>query len=286
MKAILICPGYRPGLKQLTEHTPLALVPLLGESLLVYWLVHFASLGAKEVTICASDRPWAVREAIGTGTRWGLRTRVVAESYELTPTEARARHGGGDGWLAAPHDIVLADHLPGLPSHRLTENYAEWYAAVRAWGDRAVTPDRTGVRELAPGVWVGWQSSIASDAVLHAPCWIGEKVRVGAGAIVGPHTVVEDRSVISPGAEVVRSIVGPETMVGENTEVVDSLAFGNTLINWPDGSCLQVPEEFLLCSLRDQSDSTEWFRRVAQTITGSHAPMIGVDHSPLPHPPL
>jgi hypothetical protein len=47
-----------------------------------------------------------------------------------------------------------------------------------------------------------------------------------------------------------------------------------------------VPEEFLLCSLRDQSDSTEWFRRVAQTITGSHAPMIGVDHSPLPHPPL
>lgn len=286
MKAILICPGYRPGLKQLTEFTPLALVPLLGESLVVYWLVHLASLGAKEVTVCASDRPWAVREAIGTGSRWGLRTRVVAESYELTLPEARARHGGGGDWLPAPHDVVLAGHLPGLSSHRMGENYAEWYAATLAWCDRAVTPDRTGIRELAPGVRVGWQSSIAPDAVLHAPCWIGEKVRVGSGAVVGPHTVVEDRSVISAGAEVVRSIVGPETMVGESTEVVDSLALGNTLINWRDGSCLHVPEEFLLCSLRDQSDATEWFRRVAQTITGSNAPMIGVDHSPLPHPPL
>jgi NDP-sugar pyrophosphorylase family protein len=286
MKAILICPGYRPGLKQLTELAPLALVPLLGESLVVYWLVHLASLGAKEVTVCASDRPWAFREVIGSGSRWGLQVRVVAEMYELTAAEARARHGGGDGWLRAPHDVVLGDHLPGLTGHRLGENYAGWYAAVQAWGERAVTPNRTGIKELAPGVRVGWQSFIPADAVLHAPCWIGEKVRIGAGAVIGPHAVVENRSMIAAGAEVVRSIVGPETMVGENTEVVDSLALGRTLINWRDGSCLHVPEEFLLCSLREQSDATEWFRRIAQTLTGSHAPMLAVDHSPVAHPPL
>lgn len=286
MKAILICPGYRPGLKHLTELLPLAALPLLGESLVVYWLVHLASLGAREIVICASDRPWAVREAIGNGVRWGLDVRVVPEMYELSPAEARARHGGGPGWLPAPHDTVLADHLPGLPALRVAESYSDWHAAVQAWGERAVTPDRTGVKQLAPGLRVGWQSVVSSDAVLLPPCWIGEKVRIGAGAIIGPHAVVEDRSFVGSGAEVTRSVVGPETMVGENTEVTDSLAYGSTLINWRDGSAVQVPEEYLLCSLREQADSSEWFRRVTQTLTGSNAPMVPVDHSPITNQPL
>lgn len=286
MKAILICPGYRPGLKHLTEIAPLAALPLLGESLVVYWLGHLALLGAREVVICASDRPWAVREVVGSGARWGLRVHVEPEMYELTVAEARARHSGGGDWLQAPHDVVLGDHLPGQPGRRVGESYADWYAAVQGWCDQAVTPDRTGIREVAPGVRVGWQSVIPADAVLRPPCWIGEKVRVGAGAVLGPHAVIEDRAVVSDGAEVVRSIVGPETLVGENTEVADSLATGDTLINWRDGSCLHVPDEFLLCSLREQSDSTEWFRRVAQTLTGSRPPLIAGDQSPVPHPPL
>ena len=286
MKSILICPGYRPGLKHLTDSAPLAVAPLLGESLVVYWLGHLAALGAKEVVVCASDRPWAVREMVGSGSRWGLRVRVVTEMYELTVAEARGRHRDGDNWLRAPHDVVLADHLPGLPKRRMGESYADWYAAVQSWCDRAVTPDRTGVREIMPGVRVGWQSMIPADVTLRGPCWIGERVRIGSGAVLGPHTVIEDRAVISPGAEVVRSIVGPETMVGENTEVADSLALGNTLINWHDGSCLHVPDEILLCSLREQRDPTEWFRRITQTLTGSNPPLIPADHSPVAHPPL
>lgn len=286
MKAILVCPGYRPGLKYLTESTPLAAAPLLGESLVVYWLVHLASLGAKDVTICASDRPWALREVVGSGSRWGLRVRVVAEMYELSAAEARLRHGGGDGWLPAPYDAVLANHLPGLPEFPLGDSYAEWYAAVQAWGERAITPDRTGVKELAPGIHVGWQTMIPADAVLRAPCWIGERVRIGSGAIIGPHAIVEDRSVISGDAEITRSVVGPETLVGEGTEVTDSLAMGRVLINWRDGSCLHVPDETLLCSLREGDDSTEWFRRIAQTLTGSNPPMVGVEQSPVAHPPV
>lgn len=286
MKSILICPGYRPGLKHLTDLAPLATLPLLGESLVVYWLGYLASLGAKEVIVCASDRPWAVREVVGSGARWGLRVQLVSEMHELTVAEARARYGGGEGWLQAPHDVVLGDHLPGLAGLRLKEGYAEWYAAIQAWCGRAVTPDRTGVKEVAPGVRVGWQSLIPADAILRAPCWIGENVRIGAGAVLGPHAVIEDRAVISAGAEIVRSIVGPETMVGENTEVADSLATGNLLINWRDGSCLHVPDEFLLCHLRDRSDAAEWFRRIARTLTGSNPPLIPGEHAPVTHPRL
>jgi NDP-sugar pyrophosphorylase family protein len=287
MKAILICPGHRPGISQLIEDAPLAAVPLLGESLVVYWLVQLASLGAKEVTVIACDRADSVRGIVGTGSRWGLQVTVIPESRELNVAEARARHGGGESWLPAPHDVVQADCLPGLPAHRLGENYGEWYAAVQAWCDRAVTPDRTGMREIAPGIRVGWQSVIPADAVLRAPCWIGEKVTVGPGAVIGPHAVVENRAMIGEGAEIVRSIIGPDTMVGDHTEVADSLAWGETLINWQDGSCLHVPDEFLLCSLRrPKTEVTEWFRRVAQLLTGTNNPMLPVDRSPVAHPPL
>jgi NDP-sugar pyrophosphorylase family protein len=287
MKAILICPGYRPAVAQLAEMAPLAAVPLLGESLVVYWLVHLASLGATEVTVLACDRPGAVRQIVASGSRWGLRVKVVAEMHEFTVAEARVRHGGGEGWLPAPHDVQLGDHLPGLPAHRLGDSYADWFAGVQIWRDRAITPDRTGVREKAPGVFVGWQSMIPADAVLMAPCWIGEKVRIGAGAIIGPHTVVENRAVIGPGAEVVRSIVGPETMVGDQTEVVDSLAIGDTLINWRDGSCLHVADEFLLCSLqRPATESNEWFRRMTQALANPASPMIPVDRATIAHPPI
>jgi NDP-sugar pyrophosphorylase family protein len=286
MKAILICPGYRPAVAQLAEMAPLAAVPLLGESLVVYWLVHLASLGAREVTVLSCDRPGAIRQLVGSGSRWGLRVNVVAEMHELTVAEARARHGGGEGWLPAPHDIQLGDHLPGLPAHRVGDSYADWFAGVQAWRDRAITPDRTGVHEREPGIYVGWQSMIPADAVLIAPCWIGEKVRIGAGAIIGPHAVVENRAVIGEGAEVVRSIVGPETLVGDQTEVADSLAIGDTLINWRDGSCLHVSDEFLLCPLqRPAPESAEWLHRVTQALTGSSSPLIPVDQSPIAHPP-
>ncbi len=286
MKAILICPGYRPAVAPLAEAAPLAALPLLGESLLVYWLVHLASLGATEVTVLACDRPAAIRQIAGAGSRWGLRLTVAAEMHELTVAEARARHGGGDGWLPAPHDVVLADCLPGRPDTRLFESYGDWFAGIQAWLDRAVTPDRTGMREIAPGIRVGWRSQIPPDAVLVPPCWIGEKVRLDAGVTLGPNTVIEDRAVIGSGAEVVRSVVGPETLVGDHTAVIDSLASGDTLINWRDGSCLRVPDEFLLCSLRrPPADATEWFRRVAQVLTGANAPLMPVDHSPITHLP-
>jgi NDP-sugar pyrophosphorylase family protein len=290
MKAILICPGYRPAVSQLAELTPLVTMPLLGESLLVYWLVHLATLGAKEVTVLACDRPAAVRKAVGSGARWGLQLKVHAEMHELTAVEARARHGGGDSWLPAPHDIVLADHLPGLPDMRLWDSYGSWFAATQAWLGRAVTPDRVGVREIEPGIRVGWHCRIPSDAKLVAPCWIGEKVRLGPGVTIGPNAIIEDRAVIGAGAEVVRSVVGPETLVGDDTEVADSIACSDTLVNWRDGSYVRVPDEFLLSSLRRvPADSIELFRRIGQVLTGSNPPLAPVDRSPMTHltvPPI
>ena len=94
------------------------------------------------------------------------------------------------------------------------------------------------------------QAHISAEATLREPCWIGKKVFIGAGAIVGPNSVIEDGSFIEPEAEVVNSFVGPDTFVGRFSELRESIAWGSTLANWSTNSVTHVPDAFVLCALR------------------------------------
>lgn len=251
MRALLICPDERAGVAALAESAPLSNIQILGKSLLEYWLEHLGALGAKEVLVLAVDRPDHVRASVGNGARWGVRTVVQPEKRELTLEEARAKHrtNNQSPWLSAPHDVVLMDHLPDLPHLSLTTSYADWFAGMRALLPRALTPDRIGVREIRPEVWVGLHSQVASTSKLIAPCWIGEYAWVEAGATIGPNAILEREAFVARGAAVSHSVIGPKTFVGEFTEVRNSIAWGSTLVNWERDSCLKVTDEFLLCSL-------------------------------------
>jgi NDP-sugar pyrophosphorylase family protein len=254
MKALLICPNERPGVAALAEWVPLANIPILGKTLVEYWLEHLAGLGAQEVLILAVDRPELVRAGIGDGARWGLRVIVKPDRRERTLEEARADHQASDhtAWLPAPNDVIVMDNLPGLPQLPLFTSYADWFAAAQALMPRALTPDRIGVRELKPGEWVGLNAHVAAGAKLIAPCWIGERAWIEAGAVIGPNAVLEREVFVAQGAEVSHSVIGPETLVGRLTEVHNSIAWGSTLVNWQRDSCLKVPDAFLLCSREPQ----------------------------------
>lgn len=249
MKALLICPADRPAVAPLAESTPLVTAPLLGKCLLEYWIEALVARGAKHLVVLASDRPTAVRAALREGTPWGIRVELLPQSRELTPAEARSRYRGdaSEAWLE--EDVIVLDRLPGRPDLPLFASYAGWLAAVQAWIPRAVTPTRIGVREVSPGIWVGLHAQIAASARLVAPCWIGERALIGAGTTIGPGAIVEDRAVIETGARVTNSTIGPDTFVGRHIAVADSLALGSTVISCRTGSCLHVPDAFLLCSL-------------------------------------
>ena len=90
---------------------------------------------------------------------------------------------------------------------------------------------------------------VAASAKLIAPCWVGERAWIEAGAVIGPNAVLEQEVVIARGAEVSHSVIGPKTFVGQFTEVRSSIAWGSMLVNWERNSCVKVPDEFLLCSL-------------------------------------
>ena len=250
MKALLICPAERPHVAHLAAGAPLVLAPLLGKSLLEYWLEALAARGATHLIVLASDRPSVVRYFTGDGARWGLRIEVVPQSRELGVFDARTRYRTAEGEWLPGHDVTLLDRLPGLPDLPLFDSYASWFAAVQAFVSHAATPTRIGLREIHPGVWVGLHAQISADAQLHPPCWIGEHAIIGPGAVIGPGAILEDRVVVERGARVLQSIVGPETFVGEMCSLQSSLAHGSTLVNWQTGSHLQVPDAFLLCSLQ------------------------------------
>jgi hypothetical protein len=249
MQTVLICPGERPGVGFLAQGVPLVLVPMLGENLIHYWLESLASAGRKEIVILATDRPEMVRRAVGTGARWGVRAEVRTELRELTPADvlAKMQFPGGDS--GAVERIIMLDHFPEGQEGSLFRTYRDWFATVLEWMKRAANPNRVGLEEIQPGVWSGRRTRVASSATLVAPCWLGDQVRVGPDAVIGPNSILESRVVVDSAAEVRSSFVGPETFIGALTKIQDSIAWGSTLIDWPSGSCTQVPDPFLLCAL-------------------------------------
>jgi NDP-sugar pyrophosphorylase family protein len=238
----------------------------MGQSLLEYWLAHLASSGPREVMILAHDRPARLLEHVGDGARWGLTVEVAPESRELSPAQALLKYGHELDPVSTQSAITVLDHFPGMVEMPMFEGYQQWFAALRAWIPRALTPDRVGVRELRPGVHVGLHSRIDPTAKLESPCWIGDYAFVGADAVVGSGSIIERGSIIEPQAEIRDTYVGAFTFVGRYAELASSLAFGSTLINWQTGSAAKVPDPFLLCALRapSRSRSSAWLSRVAE----------------------
>ncbi len=284
MKTILICPSERPEVKALSRTAPLAAVPLLGQGLLEYWLSHLALSGVKQVLVLAHDRPEQIADIVENGARWGLDAKVVIEPREPTGSQVLLKYATELDPVPAPNSITVLDHFPGRPELPLFGGYAQLFAALREWMPQAITPDRVGIRQVQPGVWVGLHSHVAPGAKLVAPCWIGRHVFVGANAVLGPHTVVEDRSMIEPAAELAGSWIGCDTFVGRFSRIVSSLAWGNTLVNWQTVSVTQVADPFLLCALRRPRPARKagWLARLAELYSRGSKEEVYVPWKQLP----
>lgn len=262
MKAVIICPDRRPEVAFLARKSPLALVPVLGPSLLSHWLTYLADSGVKEVTLLASDRPDQVRAALGRGERWGLKIEVLAVARELAVAEARARFN--------VENVVLADRLPTLPDAPLFESYTGYFSALQRWQPLA-HKYRVGAKEIAPRIWAGLRCKIDPTAKLIAPCWLGENAWIRANATVGPDAIIEDSTLVDHDAEVAGSWVGPWTYVGALTHVNQSLAWADGLLNLASSSFTEIVDMFLLGDLRGRQGfarSSLWYGRLLAFVAG------------------
>lgn len=268
MKAIIICPNQANGIPVLADSRPLVTLPFLGESFISYWLQHLAAERFKEVRLITTDPARSIAAATGTGSRWGLKVEIFHEVRELTMAEARKRYRPTyeNDWPGEPNDVIVADHFPGVPGHKVFESYASWFKALSLWIPQATASKRVGAREVAPGIWAGRGCKIARSAKLIAPCWLGDSVHVGNSCTIGPMAYLEDGVVIDKQSVVVNSWVGPETFVGSLTEVKDSLGWGSLLVNWRTGSHTLIPDPFLMTSLGEKPREEDAERTLAARV--------------------
>ncbi len=235
MKVILNLTADTAAVPALIRLRPPAFLPFLGQTVLEQALMGLAMQGVKNVQIAAGGLEEPVRNLVARGEAWGLDIEIM-------------------GSVAPPDGVALAravwlDSLPQLPEHALWSSYQAWHDAQQKLIP-VMARQRVGMREIRPGVFAGLRSQVAPDATLEGPCWIGAQVCIASGAAIGPGTIIGDRSYIDEGAEIVGSIVGPQTYVGAFTEVRDSFAWGHHLLHLVTGSTVKVADPFLLAEMR------------------------------------
>ena len=248
MDAFIICPDHRQCAGFARRIRPLALLPVLGRSLLDLWLEHLAAAGVKHATILAADRPHEIRHAVDQGGRWGLSVTVLSVKREPSIEETRQRFTGKDSAGRVPNIITL-DTLPDMPHKPLWESSSALHEILL--NSLLVTPAESHLtmREVASKVHVSTRARVSPTAKIEGPVWIGPQVIIGDNAQILAGTIIEEAAYIDRNAVVSESWVGPNTYVGALTTVQNSFAWGGGIENWRKGSFLEITDDFLLTNL-------------------------------------
>lgn len=260
MNAVLICPDHREAAGFARRMKPLALLPFMGRSLLDLWLDKVAREGVKHVTVLAADRPDQIRRAVGNGGRWGLKINIVPVASEPEVEAARALFA-----TDTETRVLKLETLPSLPAKPLWESTEGLFDVLMKQFAHVQPESLLTMRRIAPDVFISTRARISPTAVIEGPAWIGPQVIISPGAHIMPGSIIEDAAYIDRQATVRGSWVGPKTYVGAMTEVTHSFAWGSGLENWRLASFIEVTDDFLLASLKQQpfgGARCSWFTRL------------------------
>ncbi|HEV7843995.1 MAG TPA: NDP-sugar synthase [Pyrinomonadaceae bacterium] len=128
MRAMILAAGYGTRLWPLTEDRTKPAIPFLGRPLVGYVAEYLARYGFDEVVVNLHHRPESVREALGDGSRFGVRLFYVEEKEILGTSGAldNARHLLKDETFIVVNGKIVTDInlSEALETHRRTEALA------------------------------------------------------------------------------------------------------------------------------------------------------------------
>ncbi|MFC5435705.1 N-acetylmuramate alpha-1-phosphate uridylyltransferase MurU [Rhodanobacter umsongensis] len=163
--ALIFAAGLGERMRPLTEHTPKPLLPVGGKPLIVWHLERLAAAGVHYVVINTSHLAEQFPDALGDGSRWGLRIRYAYEGS--TPLET----GGGmlnalpllgnapfiavngDIWCDADFSTLPAEPA-GLAHLLLVDNPPQHPHGDFALGAQGIVRDEGGDRLTFSGIGV------------------------------------------------------------------------------------------------------------------------------------
>jgi NDP-sugar pyrophosphorylase family protein len=128
MRAMILAAGYGTRLWPLTVDRTKPAIPFLGKPVVGYLAEYLSHYGCREVVVNLHHRPESVREALGDGTRFGVRLEYVEEETILGTSGAldNARHLlDGESFFVINGKIITDINLSSaLETHRRTNALA------------------------------------------------------------------------------------------------------------------------------------------------------------------
>ena len=82
MKAMILAAGRGERMRPLTDHTPKPLLHVHNKPLIVWHIEKLASLGFKEIIINIAHLGYKIPEALGDGSKWGVKLLYSDEQEE------------------------------------------------------------------------------------------------------------------------------------------------------------------------------------------------------------
>lgn len=132
--------------------------------------------------------------------------------------------------------------------------------------------------QIAPGIWVGRNTSIHASAKLAPPLYIGDDCWIGREVEIGPNSVICSNVVIDDEASIEQSTILSESYVGRLVNIKQRVIKGELMIDPCSASSLQIEDPFLLSRLSNDSIQNQGFFFLLQRLIAAVA-LVGL--SPL-----
>jgi N-acetyl-alpha-D-muramate 1-phosphate uridylyltransferase len=206
--ALIFAAGLGERMRPLTDHTPKPLLTVRGKPLIVWHLEKLAAMGVHYVVINTSHLAGQFPDALGDGSRWGLRIRYAYEGPVPLETGGGMLNAlpllGPEPFVAISGDVWIDADFGSLPTEPagvahllMVDNQPHHPHGDFALDDRGVLHQRGEPRLTYSGIGVyrrefldGWSSLAAHDPQRQPPCF---KIRpllnaaMDRGAVTGSH---------------------------------------------------------------------------------------------------
>src|SRR3977135_4412244 len=128
MRALILSAGYGTRLWPLTEDRTKPAIPILGKPLVGYVAEYLARYGCAEIVVNLHHRPQSVRQALGDGSKFGVKLHYVEEPVILGTSgaldNARALLDGDTFVVVNGKIITDIDLNAAFETHRRTKAIA------------------------------------------------------------------------------------------------------------------------------------------------------------------
>ena len=84
--------------------------------------------------------------------------------------------------------------------------------------------------QLTDGIWMGDGCEVSPQARLIAPAQLGRNVKIKAGAVIGPYSVIGDNAIVEEYAEVNRSILWDNVYIGPHSRLEACTICGHVML--------------------------------------------------------